>query len=149
MDKSVVEESAKELFEKLNSKVNLAVEEQEDSFIVKVDTQDTGILIGYHGESLSSLQLVLSLIVYKKIGKWCRISLRVGDYIEKREEVLKSMAQRAVEKVLATNTPVVLPFLRADERRVIHLFLEGNPNIVSASEGEGESRRLVIHPKNS
>lgn len=147
MDKKIIEEIVKELFEKLETTINFSVEEQDNTAVIKAETQDSGILIGYHGETLSAIQLILSILVYKKIGSWTRISLHVGDYIERREESLKEMASRAVEKVLATKTPVILPFLRSDERRVIHLFLESNPNVVSSSEGEGPSRRLVISPK--
>lgn len=147
MDTSIVNESVKDLFEKLNISAGFLLEEKEENVVVKVDTEDTGILIGYHGETLSALQLIISLIVYKKTGVWTRISVHVGDYIERREEALKAMAQRAIEKVIATNTPVVMPFLRSDERRVVHLLLENNPDVTSASEGEGESRRLVISPK--
>jgi len=147
MDKNLVNDTVQELFQKLNIIVNTTVEEKDETVVVKVETEDTGILIGYHGETLSALQLVASLIVYKKTNAWQRISLRVGDYVERREESLKAMAQRAIEKVIATNTPVVLPYLRSDERRIVHLLLEDNTDVASASEGEGESRRLVISPK--
>lgn len=147
MDKKVIEEAVKELFDKLETQIDFTIEEQNETAVLKINTPDTGILIGYHGESLSALQLVLSLLVYKKLGSWTRISLHVGDYIERREESLKTIAQRAVEKVIATKTSVVIPYLRSDERRVIHLYLEGNPDVVSSSEGEGANRHLVISPK--
>lgn len=147
MDKKIINDVVKELFSKMEIDANIVVEEKDGTAIVKIEAEDSGILIGYHGEALSSLQLVISLILYKKLGAWMRVSLRVGDYVERREESLKIMAQRAVEKVISTNTSVILPYLRSDERRVIHLFLEENPDVVSSSEGEGESRRLVISPK--
>lgn len=147
MDAKLIETITKELFEKLQVSADFTIAEQDNTAIIKVNTEESGILIGYHGEALSALQLLISLIIYKKIGSWTRISLRVGDYVERREESLKAMAQRAVEKVIATKTPAALPFLRSDERRIIHLYLQDNPDVTSESEGEGVSRHLVIRPK--
>lgn len=148
MDKKIIEKVVKEFFEKLETQIDFTIEDKEGIIVIKTNTPDTGILIGYHGETLSALQLIISILLYKKQGIWTNISLRIGDYIERREENLKEIAQRTVEKVLATKNPVVLPFLRSDERRVIHLFLQDHPDVVAVSEGEGSSRRLVISPKN-
>lgn len=152
MDNDVLnqtKEISKVLLEKLKVELkDLNVEKDESDVVhIKIDTDETGILIGYHGETLYALQFVISLMLYKQTGAWHRITLNVGDYQEKREQSIISMAQRAVEKVMATQKPVALYNLAPSERRIIHLYLEENQDVASTSEGEGGARRLVISPR--
>lgn len=145
---TIIKKTTEELLEHLKIKAKVNIETTDTDVVnVSLDTEETGILIGYHGETLSALQLILGLIVYKKLGNWVRIVVNVGDYRQKREEVLKRMALRAAEKVRQTNEAVILPFLNAGERRIIHLTLKENSDVYTESEGEGENRRLIIKPK--
>lgn len=144
----LIKETSEELLKRLKIKAKVKVEEDEGEVVhVSLETEETGILIGYHGETLSALQLILGLIIYKKQGSWTRIVLNVGDYRERREETLKQMALRAAERVRQTGEAVSLPFLNAGERRIIHLILEDSLEVSTESEGEGENRKLIIKPK--
>ena len=87
------------------------------------------------------------MIVSRKLGKWERVYVNVGDYREKREEALMYMAQRAAERALASGRPIELTRLSAAERRVIHLTLSGDERVQTESEGEGSERKLIISPK--
>ena len=131
----------------LEAKIQVAEDKENEAINVEIETPEPGILIGYHGETLSSLQLILGIMVSQKLGKWLRVLINVGDYRQKREEVLKNMALSAAQKAKFSNEPVVLPPLSGGERRIIHLVLADNPDVTSESEGEGQDRRIVIKPR--
>lgn len=145
--------TTKDLTEKLlkllgvEAKIEVGEDKENEAIKVQIETQEAGILIGYHGETISSLQLILGIIVSKKIGEWARVVVNVGDYREKREEVLRRMALTAAQRAKFANEPIVLPPLTASERRIIHLVLSGHPDVISESEGEGKDRRLVVKPR--
>lgn len=117
---------------------------EEDHYKADIQTQDTGLLIGRHGESINSLQLILGIILYKKLGSWTRVIVDVGDYRKGRETSIKEMVERIIAEVVATSQPVILPFLTPYERRIVHMMLSDNPKIVSESSGEGKDRRVAI-----
>lgn len=145
----ITKEIAEKILSLLGIEVKIEVEEDKENKAVKIqiETSEPGILIGYHGETLSSLQMLLGIIVSKKVGEWTRIVVNIGDYRERREEVLERMALSAAQKAKFSGEPVILPPLSAQDRRVIHLTLSGHPDVTSESEGEGESRRLVVKPR--
>lgn len=120
------------------------VKQEEDQYMVAIETKETGLLIGRHGESINSLQLLLGVMLYKKFGKWVRVILDVGDYRKMREESLKEMVTRITSEVEATGSPVALPFLSPLERRFIHMLLTENEKVTSESIGEGKERRITI-----
>ena len=130
----------------ITGNVSIDVDETE-AFRVHIETEETGLLIGFHGQTLESFQIILGLIVAKKLGSWQKVFVNIGDYREKREEALMYMAQRAAERALALNKPIELTRLSASERRVIHLTLSGDERVTTESVGEGLNRRLVVKPK--
>lgn len=144
----LIEESAEELLQKLqiDAKVEV-VEGEEDLYTVNVVTSESGLLIGFHGETLSSFQVVLGLIVYKKVGEWVKLIVEVGDYRAKRAEQLTAMATAYANQAISTGLPVILPPLPPSERRVVHIALQERPDVESVSEGEGNQRRVVVKPK--
>lgn len=112
-----------------------------------LNTKDTGVVIGYHGDTLEGLQLVLSLCVARNLGRFIRISIDVGDYKKNRTEFLKALAQETKERVLAEGKEIVVPELKSWERRIVHLLLEKDNEVASESQGEGRDRVLVVSPK--
>ena len=114
---------------------------------VVFDTKDSGIVIGYHGDMLEALQLVLSLCVAKRVGRFIRISIEVGDYKKNRTDWLKTLAIEAKERVLAENKEIPIPSLKSWERRVIHLLLQNDKEVFSESQGEGRDRVLIVSPR--
>jgi spoIIIJ-associated protein len=121
--------------------------DETNAFRVNIETEETGLLIGYHGKTLESFQIILGMIVAKALGSWEKVYVNVGDYREKREESLMYMAQRAADRVIDTGRPVELPHLSPSERRVVHLTLSGDERVETESTGEGDHRVLVIKPK--
>lgn len=144
---STVKELAEELLANLQIDSKVSVTETDGVFSVNVETPESGLLIGFHGEALSSFQLILGLMVYKKLGQWTKIVVEVGDYRAKREEQLTAQALAYAEQVLSSGQSVTLPPLPPSERRIIHLVLQDNPKLETLSEGEGNQRRVIIKPK--
>src|SRR6202051_1325271 len=83
-----VEQLIEKLFSLLEIDGTFTVEEREDILEVMMETKDTGIVIGYHGEVLESLQLILSLAIAKKLGRFVRVSIEVDGYKKNRTEYL-------------------------------------------------------------
>lgn len=117
------------------------------AYRVHIETEETGLLIGFHGRTLESFQIMLGMLVSKALESWVKVYVNVGDYREKREEALMLMAQHAAERALASNRPIELSHLSPSERRVIHLTLAGDERVETESVGEGQSRTLLVKPK--
>ncbi|MEK7565739.1 MAG: R3H domain-containing nucleic acid-binding protein [Patescibacteria group bacterium] len=152
MAKTKIEKTVKDHAEELLKLLTLegtveVVIKEEDTYQVNIATGESNLLIGYHGEALSSFQLILGLIVYKKLGSWIRIVVEVGDYRARREEQLKAMALSYATQAVNTGQVIYLPYLHPAERRIIHLALEDSPRVECFSEGEGRNRRVIIKPK--
>lgn len=123
------------------------IESGEDRASPEAMQAERRMLIGYHGETISALQLLLSLFIYHQEEKWVKILVNVGDYRKKREEQLKELAQKAAQRVKFSGRPVSLSGLSSFERRAVHLVLKDDPEVESFSEGEGKWRVLVVAPK--
>lgn len=143
----ITKKKAAELLETLSLKGKVSAGENDGNIEISIDTDDSSLLIGYHGENLEAFQLILSFMVSKKLGEFHRVLVNVGDYRQRREEKLKELASRAKEEALQKEGEVVLQSLSAVERRVIHLFLKDDKEVTSESRGEGENRQLIIKPK--
>lgn len=143
-----IKEVTEDLLNRLGIAGAVSIDTDESgAFRVNIETEETGLMIGFHGRTLESFQMILGMIVAKQLGTWERVYVNVGDYREKREEALMYMAQRASERAITTGRPVELSHLSAAERRVIHLTLSGDERVSTESIGEGRDRKLVIAPK--
>lgn len=147
-EKKIIEKVVEELVTQLQIDGSCEFSyEQEGGVSVVLDTQDTGIVIGYHGEILEALQLILTFCVSKKVGRFIRVSLEVGDYKKNRTDWITSLAMQAKERVLIEKKEVLLSNLKSWERRIIHVMLQDDKEVSSESVGEGKERTLVIRPK--
>jgi len=130
------------------AKAGVSYDKESDAFIIDIDAGDeTGLLIGKKGETLTSLQTVLGIMFKQKTGEWNRVVVNVGDYREKEEQYLKDLAASTADRVKETGEPQSLYNLKPWQRRVVHLALSEESGIVTESEGEGEDRYLVVKPK--
>lgn len=141
------EQVAKELFEMLGVEAVVKVENTEEYVDILLETEESGILIGYHGETLDSLQIILSLAISKKIGRFVRAMIDVGDYRKNRTEYLERLAEQVKERALRENREQVITSLKAWERRIIHMLLKEDAEVSSESEGTGRDRVLVVKPR--
>lgn len=143
-----IEKITHEFFKHLGVEAKTEISEDEQGTVhVNLESSDPGILIGYHGETLSSFQLILSMIVYRKLGEWTRILVDVGDYRQRREEQLKTLALNAAKRVKFSGESYAMSYLTPAERRLVHLILADHPEVVTESEGEGRNRRVIVKPK--
>jgi len=146
----VVEETAKKLLSLMGSNASISTEEDKtnDAVLVKINAGDeTGLLIGKHGETLYSIQTVIGMMVQKKLGEWIRIVVDVGDWKEKQDERLRSLAFQIVEKTIESGQAQPIYNLTAGQRRIVHMALAENKDVITHSEGEGDDRYLVVEPK--
>lgn len=136
-----------DLLERLGVTGEVEVTATDETVDVLVKTEETGIVIGYHGEVLDSLQLVLSLMVSQALGRFQRLTLEVGDYKKNRSEYLEKLALQVKERVLREGREHAVSSLRPWERRVMHMLLKDDPEVTSESVGEGRDRVLIIKPR--
>ena len=129
--------------------LSVAVSQADEEIMaaVTVPQEESGILIGYHGETQSALQYLTAQNVNRGQEKWERIIVNINGYRDQREAQLKQMANNAADRAKATGNEIEMPFLTPAERRIIHMELSVRPDISSFSEGDGRDRRLVIAPK--
>jgi len=109
-----------------------------------ISGEDLGILIGRRGQTLSSLQYLVYLIVSHQVKARVHLSIDVEGYRERRQEALCNLALRMAERVKATGHSVTLEPMPARERRSIHLALQDYPGVTTHSIGEGEARKVTI-----
>ena len=143
-DLDLIQQTTEELVKTLGVSCEVSVTATEESAEVTLETEDGGMLIGYHGETLEALQTLLPLLCAKKLGRFVRISVEVGDYRKNRTEYLENLAHSTKEKVLAEERDFVLSELKPWERRIVHMILADDPEVLSESMGEGKERVLVI-----
>ncbi len=115
------------------------------AFEIKGD--DLGILIGRRGQTLSSLQYIVRLIVAHQTKAWLPITIDVEGYRRRHYEALQALARRMAEQVKIGGMPFTLEPMSAYERRIVHLTLAGDPDVTTQSVGEGEARKVVILPR--
>ena len=109
--------------------------------------ENLGLLIGRRGETLSALQLLVSLIVGHRTKHRMRIIIDAENYRERREENLRSLALRVAQQVRNYRRSIALEAMPPHERRIVHIALSDSKDISTESIGEGEARRVVISLK--
>ena len=139
---------AEELLKLLGVTATVASEEKQgESLYLTLETETPGLLIGHHGETLAAFQLILNMMLAKKLGEWQKVVVTVGDYRAKRKEQITHMAEDAASRVVATGQDVALPPMSSFERRIIHLALAGHEQVITESDGDASSRHIVVKPK--
>ena len=123
----------------------IKVAQKENGALITLEGEGLGVVIGRRGETLEALQVLASLSVNNG-GGYYRVNITVGDYREKREKALTNLANRMAKQVLATGKNRTLEPMSPYERRIIHTAIQEIDGVESNSVGEGENRRVVIHP---
>ena len=114
---------------------------------LNIEGEDLGILIGRRGQTMVALQYIIRLIMSHKMQVQMPIILDVEGYKQRRCEGLRTLALRLAEQVKMRNVPFTMEPMTAFERRIIHVTLADNPDVLTESTGMGESRKVVIIPK--
>ncbi len=149
MDQQIkdLEKISKDLFAHLEVPADFQIKKEEDLIVIHFKSDEPGVLIGYHGQTLDAIQQMITLMAFRKFGQWVRILVDVEDYRGKRKEALERMAQNAAQKVKLSGQDEIFPPMSSFERRIIHLTLANHPDVETVSEGEGNQRHIIIKPK--
>lgn len=145
--KENVEAFIKDFTDKLNEDVSYKIEKETSGLKVELNSQNLGYLIGYRGETLYSLQNILSAIAGKGIENKVRVILDIEGYKLKREKTLEELAQKVAKTVVRTGKSIKLEPMRAYERKIIHSKLQENEKIETKSIGEEPNRRIIVSLK--
>lgn len=115
----------------------------DNSIYLQIDGEKLGVVIGRRGETLDALQYLTSLAANTGSG-YQKVTLNIGNYREKREQTLTSLAKKVSAQVLSSGRSRALEPMNPYERRIIHTAVQEIEGVESASIGEGASRRVVI-----
>lgn len=137
-----------ELFKLLDIEAEIEVTESDEAFTVSLDAKDNNaLLIGKHGNTLSSLEYIIYILCAKDLETPKRILLEIGGYREEREAYLVDLAGRLKTEVIETGVEKQIRGLKPWERRHIHMTLSEDSDVMTESSGEDRDRVLVIKKK--
>lgn len=128
----------------LSVDVEAKLNEEEKELEVNISGEEMGILIGKRGQTLDSLQYLVSLVVNKESEDYLRVKLDTENYRERRKETLETLAKNIAYKVKRTRRSVSLEPMNPYERRIIHSALQNDKYVFTRSEGEEPFRHVVI-----
>ena len=131
----------------LNVEINTKYNDSLKNLDVDLSGDEMGVLIGKRGQTLDSLQYLISLVVNKGTGEYIRVKVDTENYRQRRKETLENLAKNISYKVKRTRRPVSLEPMNPYERRIIHSALQNDKYVTTHSEGEEPFRRVVVTPK--
>ena len=117
-----------------------------DEILAEISGGDAGRLIGKGGRTLAALEFLSNAVVNKGDADPIRVVIDVGGYKRRRDERLRQTALRAASRVRKGGEPVELEPMSAAERRIVHMAIAEEVDVVSESTGEGRARRVVVSP---
>ena len=124
--------------------IDTKLNEEEKELEINLSGDEMGILIGKRGQTLDSLQYLVSLVVNKETENYLRVKLDTENYRERRKETLETLAKNIAYKVKRTRRSVSLEPMNPYERRIIHSTLQNDKYVFTRSEGEEPFRHVVI-----
>ena len=137
----------KNILEKLGCEnVSLSASEVENGIQITISGEGLGVVIGHRGETLDSLQYLVSLAANAGVSGYFRVVLNTGDFRQKREQTLIALAKRMSEQAIKSGKCRTLEPMNPYERRIIHTAVQEIEGVSSTSFGEGNGRRVVIAP---
>ncbi len=145
------EDFLKDVFKAMDMVVDIKVTEnkEEKTMDIELSGEEMGVLIGKRGQTLDSLQYLVSLVVNKYSEEYIRVKIDTENYRERRKETLENLAKNIAYKVKRTRKTVSLEPMNPYERRVIHSALQNDRYVTTHSEGEEPYRRVVVTLKDN
>lgn len=150
-----VEQAAKNFLEDVFHSMGYAIaidtvyDEEEHALSIDLSGDEMGILIGKRGQTLDSLQYLVSLVINKGTNDYIRVKVDTENYRQRRKETLENLAKNISYKVKRTRRSVSLEPMNPYERRIIHSALQNDKYVTTHSEGEEPFRRVVVTLKRS
>lgn len=148
--KSSIDGKAVDFLKEVFAAMNMAVvidakfDEANNNLDIDLSGDDMGVLIGKRGQTLDSLQYLVSLVVNKDVQDYVRVKVDTEDYRRRRRETLENLAKNIAYKVKRTKRAVALEPMNPYERRVIHSALQNDRYVTTHSEGDEPFRRVVV-----
>lgn len=146
----VIRDFLDNMFKAMDMDVNIDIKinEEEGCVNVELSGDEMGLLIGKRGQTLDSIQYLVSLVVNKENEKYMRVKVDTEDYRKRRKETLESLAKNIAYKVKRSKRPVSLEPMNPYERRIIHSALQNDKFVATRSEGEEPFRHVIVYLKN-
>ena len=142
-----VHEILEGILQKMNIRASVTQSDFLDAPYFQIQSKDSVLLIGEHGQHLHALQTFVKRVVEKKQGGYCPpFLIDVDDYQRHHIEQIKENARMGAQRVRYFKKEITLPPMNSYERRIIHTTLMEDPDVATESVGEGENRRVVIKP---
>ncbi len=148
--KTSIEDKAKiflkDVFEAMDLTVviNVKFDVEDNSLDIDLSGDEMGVLIGKRGQTLDSLQYLVSLVVNKEVENYIRVKIDTENYRQRRKETLENLAKNISFKVKRSKRSVSLEPMNPYERRIIHSALQNDNFVTTHSEGEEPFRRVVV-----
>lgn len=133
------------ILNQMSINAKLEIEQNDEVLSINMIGEDMAILIGKRGQTLDSLQYLVSLVVNKEREDYLRVVLDTENYRAKRKETLEALAEKLASKVKKSRKNVILEPMNPYERRIIHSALQNNPSVSTKSEGEEPYRKVIIY----
>lgn len=145
----VAKDFLRDVFKAMNLEVivEASYNEKDKEMDINLSGDEMGILIGKRGQTLDSVQYLVSLVVNKDQNDYIRVKVDTENYRERRKETLENLAKNIAYKVKRTKRPVSLEPMNPYERRIIHSALQNDRYVTTHSEGEEPFRRVVVSLK--
>ena len=144
--KDAVETFLNNIFNVMNLIVDIQIDYDENNRNLNIELKgdEMGILIGKRGQTLDSLQYLVSLVANRESDEYVRIKLDTENYRKRRKETLENLARNIAFKVRKTRKTVYLEPMNPYERRVIHSVLQNDRYVETHSEGDEPYRKVVV-----
>jgi spoIIIJ-associated protein len=142
----IAKEFAIGLLERMGVETQVEGFMKEGNLYLEIHGDQEGVLIGKHGRTLESLQILINRMVNKRLKSTVRVVLDIDDYRKRRADSMSSIAYRMGEKAKRTGYSLTVGPFNSHDRRIIHLTLKEDPSLRTESLGEGELKRIKIIP---
>ena len=123
-----------------------SIQQSDDGGRIQVRGDDVSVLLGHNAELLDALEYLGNRLLTRLSGEESKLIFDSGSYRGQREKELRLMASKAAERVKVSKVPFSFDPMNPNERRIIHLALADDQTIRTESQGNGEHRRVTIHP---
>ncbi len=147
MNQDKIKEIIEQIFQQTGCELSKCEFSEDNNMLwCMIETPDSRFMIGREGETLRSLNHIVKKIIEKTSGEeeTKKLFLDVNGYQKKRFDNLKTIAHMMAERARYFKSNIEVDPMPAYERRIVHMFLEGSPDIKTESEGYGSNRRVVI-----
>lgn len=147
----LVKKQLEDILTMMHIEARVEADMYENSFnynLVDISEEDTGIIIGRKGETLDSLQYILSLMANRSSSEFIRVTLNVANYRTRRKEAIENNARKVAFKVIKTRRSIALDPMNSYERRIVHYALQKYKEVETVSQGSFPNRKVIIKYKN-